>query len=62
MIRYNKAAAKTIFESNNKKRSLDEIDLHGLHVKEALDRVQERIEACKSSKKKKLVRNPYIFI
>jgi DNA-nicking Smr family endonuclease len=42
-------AAHFFFEHYNADRPLDTIDLHGLHVKEALDYVEKRIDTCRSS-------------
>jgi len=44
----NRRAADAYFLGNNKGRPLGEIDLHGLYVEEALERLAERIQTCKS--------------
>lgn len=43
---WNEKAARVIFDTLNKDRSLDEMDLHGLFVKEAVQKVEERIQKC----------------
>ncbi|CAG8522160.1 7111_t:CDS:2 [Acaulospora colombiana] len=47
MAQYNAKAVEIIFAANNGNRSYDEIDLHGLFVKEALEKTESRIEYCK---------------
>ncbi|KAG9306484.1 hypothetical protein G9A89_008420 [Geosiphon pyriformis] len=47
---YNKKAAEIIFSENNRHRNKDEIDLHGLFVKEALEYTEERIKLCKANR------------
>ncbi|KAK9241332.1 hypothetical protein V1525DRAFT_334957 [Lipomyces kononenkoae] len=47
MDRYNTQAAEFVFRLNNADSDADEIDLHGLYVKEAEDYLETRITACK---------------
>ncbi|KAJ7654822.1 hypothetical protein B0H17DRAFT_892812, partial [Mycena rosella] len=42
---FNKKASEMIFQEKNKDRELNEIDLHGLYVKEAVLKVEEAILA-----------------
>lgn len=44
MIKYNKKAEDYIFNLKNEFRSENEIDLHGLFVNEAIDKLKERIK------------------
>ncbi|KAI8144815.1 hypothetical protein BJV82DRAFT_606381 [Fennellomyces sp. T-0311] len=46
MKKYNKQAADLIFQEKNAGRSSDEIDLHGLFVKEATEKVDEALRRC----------------
>ncbi|KAI9277174.1 hypothetical protein BDA99DRAFT_495070 [Phascolomyces articulosus] len=46
MKRYNKQAADIIFQEKNAGRPADEIDLHGLFVKEATEKVDEALRHC----------------
>ncbi|CAG8492294.1 119_t:CDS:2, partial [Ambispora leptoticha] len=55
MEKYNKMAAEFIYRENNKNRSYQELDLHGLFVTEALEYTEQRIQYCKSMKAKNLV-------
>ncbi|KAK9368675.1 hypothetical protein V1509DRAFT_622424 [Lipomyces kononenkoae] len=50
MDRYNSQAAEFVFRSNNADSGSDEIDLHGLFIKEAEDYLEKRIAACKFRK------------
>ncbi|CAG8636088.1 26438_t:CDS:2, partial [Dentiscutata erythropus] len=50
MEQYNSMAVDVIFKENNKGRPMHEIDLHGLYVKEALDKAESRIQHCKANK------------
>jgi len=52
MRSYNQAACDFIFAENNKifKGDLNTIDLHGLHVKEALKKAEEHLIAAKTAK------------
>ncbi|KAK9372262.1 uncharacterized protein V1513DRAFT_481376 [Lipomyces chichibuensis] len=45
---YNAQAATFVFRSNNADSDPDEIDLHGLYVKEAEEYLEKRIVACKA--------------
>ncbi|CAG8574078.1 2502_t:CDS:2 [Gigaspora margarita] len=47
---YNSMAVDVIFGENNKGRPMNEIDLHGLYVKEAMDKAESRIQYCKANK------------
>ncbi|CAG8699173.1 13575_t:CDS:2 [Racocetra persica] len=47
---YNSMAVEVIFSENNKGRPITEIDLHGLYVKEAMDKTESRIQYCKANK------------
>eukprot|EP00128_Syssomonas_multiformis_P007734 Colp12_sorted_trinity150504_noHs@32744 len=47
MEKCNQEAANAIFNENNKKQPKDTIDLHGLYVKEAVKKVEERIQLAK---------------
>jgi len=55
MNEFNEEAVKLIFEANNSKHDADTIDLHGLFVKEALQKVEERIEEQKRNGRDHLV-------
>jgi DNA-nicking Smr family endonuclease len=56
MERFNRSAADAIFKSNNAKvTEPNTIDLHGLHVDEAIEKVEETIERYKAEKKTHLV-------
>lgn len=44
---YNRQAAEYVFRANNADSQADEIDLHGLYVKEAIDILTIRIQAAK---------------
>lgn len=57
MEKENRIAADLLFQRNNQQKGLgiDTIDLHGLHVKEATDRVIERLELCKKRGQRRLV-------
>nr|CAG8437319.1 8762_t:CDS:2 [Entrophospora candida]CAG8438705.1 3851_t:CDS:2 [Entrophospora candida] len=46
MQEYNNKAAEIIFLENNKDRPITELDLHGLFVKEAVEKTKLRIEQC----------------
>ncbi|KAI9313647.1 hypothetical protein BX666DRAFT_1978639 [Dichotomocladium elegans] len=46
MKRYNQQAADLVFEEKNRGRSPYEIDLHGLFVKEAAEKVDEALRRC----------------
>ncbi|CAN6641690.1 hypothetical protein TRVA0_018S02696 [Trichomonascus vanleenenianus] len=48
MDEYNRQAAEYAFRENNADSHEDEIDLHGLYVKEAIEILETRISACKS--------------
>ncbi|KAG8941627.1 hypothetical protein FRC03_004278 [Tulasnella sp. 419] len=45
MIQWNKEASDTIFQENNQGRNPGVIDLHGLHVEEAIERAKNAVEA-----------------
>ncbi|KAI7853776.1 hypothetical protein BDC45DRAFT_510074 [Circinella umbellata] len=49
MKKYNKQAADLIFQEKNAGRPADEIDLHGLFVKEATEKVDEALRRCQHS-------------
>jgi DNA-nicking Smr family endonuclease len=55
MEKYNDAAAMLYFERNNKFKPEDEIDLHGLFVKEAVIIVEKKIKQARLEKRKSLV-------
>lgn len=55
MERKNKEAAEIIFARNNSHRSTDKIDLHGLFVNEAIEKLKDRISTAKRNGKKQLV-------
>ncbi|RPA86836.1 DUF1771-domain-containing protein [Ascobolus immersus RN42] len=46
--RYNREARDYIFRVNNAGRNMDEVDLHGLYVNEAVEIVRERLQAERS--------------
>ncbi|KAK7207766.1 hypothetical protein BZA70DRAFT_272159 [Myxozyma melibiosi] len=48
MDEYNAEAAAFVFRANNADSDYDEIDLHGLYVKEAEEVLEQRISACKA--------------
>ncbi|CAI2192464.1 8004_t:CDS:2 [Funneliformis geosporum] len=48
MEQYNSKAAEVIFNENNKNRPPNELDLHGLYVKEALLKTELKIQYCKA--------------
>eukprot|EP00158_Paraphelidium_tribonemae_P001171 Partr_v1_DN24060_c0_g2_i1_m34717 putative SMR domain-containing protein len=54
MKEWNAKASDRIFEANNQSRPRDEIDLHGLYVEEAKERVISRIDECKRKNVKEL--------
>jgi hypothetical protein len=54
MENYNSQAADTIFSYLNKNRPLDELDLHGLFVKEAMQKFEERVKECRKKRMKRL--------
>lgn len=41
-------ACENAFSRNNQHRAVDEIDLHGLYVDEALDKLSKRIRVCRN--------------
>ncbi|CAO3696634.1 unnamed protein product [Rhizopus stolonifer] len=49
MKEYNRQAAEYIYSKKNQGRPINEIDLHGLFVAEAGEKVEEAIKRCKSS-------------
>ncbi|CEP15443.1 hypothetical protein [Parasitella parasitica] len=49
MKKYNQQAADHIFKVKNQNRPLNEIDLHGLYVKEASAKVEEALRHCQSN-------------
>ena len=51
----NLAACEAYFAGNNSKRGLGEIDLHGLHVDEAMRKLEERLGQCKAQRAEQLV-------
>ena len=51
----NRQAADAYFAANNARHGLGEIDLHGLHVSEAIDRVEERLRQCQAQRAQQLV-------
>jgi DNA-nicking Smr family endonuclease len=51
----NARAAEAYFAANNRGKPLTEIDLHGLHVSEALDRVEQRLKQCEARGEKQLI-------
>ncbi|KAI8987677.1 hypothetical protein BDF20DRAFT_814986 [Mycotypha africana] len=55
MKKYNKQAADHIFAVKNQGRPANEIDLHGLFVKEASDKVEEAIQHCQQIGAKDLI-------
>ena len=46
MKKYNRQAAELVFQEKNADRPADEIDLHGLFVKEATEKVDEALKRC----------------
>ncbi|KAJ3117364.1 hypothetical protein HDU96_007018 [Phlyctochytrium bullatum] len=50
-----KEAADAVFQEKNAGRPIGEIDLHGLFVEEALERLKERIQTCKRQGVEELV-------
>ncbi|KAI9282644.1 hypothetical protein BY458DRAFT_496857 [Sporodiniella umbellata] len=52
---YNRQAAEYIYSRKNEGRPVNEIDLHGLFVAEAKEKVEEAIKRCKSSGQENLV-------
>ncbi|MCO5566393.1 hypothetical protein L7F22_020070 [Adiantum nelumboides] len=55
MVEANEKAAETLFNKNNAQRDVGVLDLHGLFVKEAIEKVEERIALCKKLGQKELV-------
>jgi len=55
MKQYNKQAADLVFRKNNAHRPPTEVDLHGLFVKEASERVEEALQRCQQQKLDHLV-------
>ncbi|KAI8996914.1 hypothetical protein BDB01DRAFT_713313 [Pilobolus umbonatus] len=55
MKQYNQQAADYIYEKNNGHRGPNEIDLHGLHVKEASAKVEEAILRCQNNGAQSLI-------
>ncbi|ORZ24803.1 hypothetical protein BCR41DRAFT_289857, partial [Lobosporangium transversale] len=55
MIQYNREARDIVFKVNNTFRASNELDLHGLKVKEALEVVSDRIKAFTKDNEKKLI-------
>eukprot|EP00744_Colponema_vietnamica_P008505 GILI01012128.1.p1 GENE.GILI01012128.1~~GILI01012128.1.p1 ORF type:complete len:146 (+),score=24.90 GILI01012128.1:291-728(+) len=51
----NQSAVQVIFESNNRTRPPNEIDLHGLFVKEAVEVMRKKLEESKRNGVKSLV-------
>jgi len=51
----NARAANLYFEDNNRGKGLGEIDLHGLHVSEAVERVEQRLKQCEAQRLAQLV-------
>lgn len=55
MDRCNDEAEKLYFEGNNAKHDLHTIDLHGLYVSEAIERLEGRIKQCQAANMESLV-------
>ncbi|KAF1797381.1 hypothetical protein V8B55DRAFT_1516580 [Mucor lusitanicus] len=55
MKQYNQRAADHIFSVKNQGRPLNEIDLHGLYVKEASAKVEEAVRRCQANGERDLV-------
>ncbi|CAO3651266.1 unnamed protein product [Mucor hiemalis] len=55
MKQYNKKASDYIYAQKNQGRPSNEIDLHGLFVKEASEKVEEAIRRCEKNGEKDLV-------
>ncbi|KAI5074844.1 hypothetical protein GOP47_0010805 [Adiantum capillus-veneris] len=55
MAEANKKAAEALFNKHNATRDVGELDLHGLFVKEAIEKVEQRIALCKEMGRKDLV-------
>ncbi|CAO3685190.1 unnamed protein product [Rhizopus stolonifer] len=55
MKMYNQQAAEYMYTKNNQGRSINEIDLHGLFVAEANQKVEEAIQRCQAGKQDHLV-------
>src|SRR4051794_18563717 len=55
MKAYNQRASDEIFAHHNKDRDLSECDLHGLYVKDALERAKKHIAKCKEAGVRKTV-------
>ncbi|KAI7903801.1 uncharacterized protein BX663DRAFT_505287 [Cokeromyces recurvatus] len=55
MKEYNKKAADHIYAIRNQGRPINEIDLHGLFVKEASEKVEEAIQRCQENGQTDLV-------
>ncbi|KAI8394196.1 uncharacterized protein BYT42DRAFT_553673 [Radiomyces spectabilis] len=55
MKQYNQQAADRVFEQKNQDRPSNEIDLHGLYVSEASQKVEEAIRRCQSEGQDHLV-------
>lgn len=51
----NKLAAKKIFNFHNSSKDNNEIDLHGLYVPEAIDRLTQRVEIAKKTHQSELI-------
>ncbi|ORZ24801.1 DUF1771-domain-containing protein [Lobosporangium transversale] len=55
MIQYNNKAKDIVFKVNNASRAPNELDLHGLKVKEALEIARDRIELFIRNNEKELI-------
>ncbi|KAI1318633.1 hypothetical protein EDD11_006134 [Mortierella claussenii] len=55
MDRYNNLARDIVFKANNSSRPANELDLHGLKVREALDICRERMQKFVSNKELSLI-------
>ncbi|MCO5566394.1 hypothetical protein L7F22_020071 [Adiantum nelumboides] len=55
MAEANQKAAEMLFNKNNATRDVGVLDLHGLFVKEAVEKVEQRIALCKDMGRKELV-------
>ncbi|KAG1144995.1 hypothetical protein G6F36_015205 [Rhizopus arrhizus] len=55
MKEYNRTAAEYMYAKKNQGRPINEIDLHGLFVAEARQKVEEAIQRCQNSKQTHLI-------
>lgn len=55
MEKANAEAAELYFNDNNKKHDEGTIDLHGLYVEEAIDRLEQRLTSCQKNGRAQLI-------